>query len=254
MMERIEKLRSEHAKTNDALCNGVCLPFVATVNEGGIGHQTSQQNHHTNSHNHTTHTTEEARQSYTPCWHRCHTMTHAPTDKESTADRKQQINEAFPHSNEANTGSGKLATTKIGIAGGSRLGSSSLLKKVKGWRETYTTFNYTRRLLFIKSSQFTCRTFRLECYGGHTRKMIVFSDFWLSDFAISGSSTVPGVLKFAQSSKSVRSLCTSAAAIEVILGSPAALGDPCFSSFILSRTGTWSVRDKIKSEKKMAST
>ena len=66
--------------------------------------------------------------------------------------------------------------------------------------------------------------------------MIVLSDLWLSDFAISGSSTVPVALNFAQSAKSVQSLCNSAAAITVILRSLAALGDPCFSSFILSRT------------------
>ena len=80
--------------------------------------------------------------------------------------------------------------------------------------------------------------------------MIVLSDLWLSDLAIPRSSTVPAVLNCAQSAKSVQSLCTSAAAIGVILESLAALGDPCFSSFILSRTGTWSVRDKIKLEKR----
>ena len=79
--------------------------------------------------------------------------------------------------------------------------------------------------------------------------MIVLRDLWLSDFAISGSSAVPWALNFAQSEKSVQSSCTSAAAVGVILGSLAALGDPCFSSFILSRTGTWSVRDKIKLDK-----
>ena len=64
------------------------------------------------------------------------------------------------------------------------------------------------------------------------------------------SSTVPVALNFALSVKSEQSLHISAAAIGLILTSLAAMGDPCFSSFILSRTDHVPVRDKIKLEKR----
>jgi len=79
--------------------------------------------------------------------------------------------------------------------------------------------------------------------------MIVLSDLWLSDLAISRSFTVPAAYNFAHSTKSVQSLCISAAAIGVILTTMPAMGDPWFSSFILSRTDNVPVRDKIKLEK-----
>ena len=55
---------------------------------------------------------------------------------------------------------------------------------------------------------------------------------------------------FALPAMSVQLLYISLAAVGVILTSQAAMDNPCFSNFILSRTGTWSVRDKIKFEKK----
>ena len=48
--------------------------------------------------------------------------------------------------------------------------------------------------------------------------------------------------------KSMEALCISAAAMSFILASMAAMGDPCFSSLISSRTDHVPVRDKIKLE------
>ena len=57
-------------------------------------------------------------------------------------------------------------------------------------------------------------------------------------------------MDFALPAMSVQLLYISLAAVEVTFTSQAAMDNPCFSNFILSRTGTWSVRDKIKFEKK----
>ena len=65
----------------------------------------------------------------TPCQHRPHTMTHASTHGGITAARKFERNTALQLSDEAHACSSKVATTKTGIAGGSRLGSSFLFKK-----------------------------------------------------------------------------------------------------------------------------
>ena len=91
-------------------------------------------------------------------------MTHASTHEGITPARNSKRNTAVQVSNEANACSAELAATRTGIAGGSRLGSSSFVKKSRagGKHKSLSTTQEGYFLLNLRSSHALRDKIKLE--------------------------------------------------------------------------------------------